>query len=374
MASTQLKTVLSLDGGGIRGIITAQILTVLEEKLNEAYKELHDLDTLPRPLRLAQFFDFVAGTSTGGILACALLAPEEKESEYPRYSAEEALDLYLQHGQAIFSKDFSRRVPLSTTFFKSKYGNYNIERILQEKFGDDRLSDLVRPCLITSYDIEKRAALFFTQHDARKKGEMYDFYVRDVARSTSAAPTYFAPATATSVSELTHHTIDGGLFANNPTMCAFIEGLKIFGAGYQASEAEAPEAEKSSAEKARTLFEPSKMFILSLGTGLVEKKYQYDKAINWGLINWVAPIIDIMMTAVAETVDYQLRRLFDSIGKPDQYFRIMPNLYSAEPDMDDTSDENLRALQQAGLANAKDYDDELTKIARKLVEIKGDVL
>jgi uncharacterized protein len=339
---------LSLDGGGIRGIITAHILAALEERLNRMYENKYKRQP-DRPLRIAQFFDMVAGTSTGGILTCALLAPHPEFPDYPRYSAEDAIDIYLKNGKKIFSKSREAKFPLVTAFFGAKYTRNKIETTLDEYFDSIRMSQLIRPCLITSYDIEKRRAVFFTQHDARTKGGMYDFLVRDVARSTSAAPTYFPPGRAESQSHLVYHTIDGGLFANNPTMCAVVESLKLFG------------------EKGQ-LLNPAEMFIVSLGTGSIEKPYLHDKARKWGTVGWIAPIIDIMMSAVSETVDYQLRKLYDAIHHKEQYFRITPDLFTADSEMDNTSDKNLEALRQAGLANVINCESQLDKIARRLME------
>ncbi|MCB9283921.1 MAG: patatin-like phospholipase family protein [Lewinellaceae bacterium] len=348
MAKENLVRLLSLDGGGIRGIITATILAALEAKLNEKYKAKNGKDPV-RPLRIGQFFDLLAGTSTGGILTVALLAPHPDDPSYPRYSAQEAIDLYLKNGQFIFTKAAKARWPLGTIFFSAKYGRNNMEATLQRYFGDLRMSELIKPCLITSYDIEKRRAVFFTQHDAIRKGSMYDFYVRDVARSTSAAPTYFPPGFAESKSDLIYHTIDGGLFANNPTMCAVIESLKLFG-------------------KEDSLLNPSDMMILSIGTGTVEKQYNHAKAQKWGMVGWLNPIINIMMSAVSETVDYQLKKLYDSINRKDQYIRIMPQLFTADSEMDNVSVENLENLHQAGLSNAIKFEDTLDRVAEILLE------
>ena len=93
-----------------------------------------------------------------------------------------------------------------------------------------------------------------------------------------------------------------------------------------------------------------------------------EKAKSWGLVNWVAPIIDIMMSAVSETVDYQLRKLYDSIDKRDKYIRIMPDLYTADSEMDNVATDNLEALRQAGLANAMKYEEELDRIASLLLD------
>lgn len=345
----KLIKLLSLDGGGIRGLVTAVILSSLEEKLNEQY--LKKFKQAPeRPIRIAQVFDMLAGTSTGGILGCLLLIPDPAVPHYPLYSANEAIDLYLKKGGQIFTKSTPGRMPLGSTFFGAKYTNRQIETLLEEYFKNMRMSELLRPCLITSYDIEKRRAVFFSQHDAKEKGKMYDFLVKDVARSTSAAPTYFPPGRAASEASLIYHTIDGGLFANNPTMCAVIESMKLF-----------------RNEETEDLLNPGQLFVLSIGTGTVQKQYKYDKAQGWGTVNWISPIIDIMMSAVSETVDYQLRKLYDSINKKNQYVRIMPDLYTADSEMDNTTADNLEALRQAGLSNVMEFDDKLSEVAETLI-------
>lgn len=350
----RLFRILSLDGGGIRGMLSAHILAALEKKLNERWQEKHPGKTLDKPLRLANFFDMVAGTSTGGILSCALLTPNPNDPGRPLFSAEEAIDLYRDNGKLIFAKNLAGRIPLLPAFRWSKYTGQSIESILQSRFGDARLSDLLLPCLITSYDIEKRRAIFFTSHDARDKGEMYDYYLRDVARCTSAAPTYFPPRQIESLGGLKASAIDGGLFANNPTMCAVIEAIKLFGKKIEGGEPE--------------LLNPSSMFILSIGTGVIKKPYFFQKAEDWGLISWVSPIIDIMMSGVSETVDYQLRKLYAAIGRSEQYIRIMPALHTASDELDDVSDKNLDALNQAGIQNVYDLDGDLDRIADLLLE------
>lgn len=92
--------ILSIDGGGIRGIIPGQILVMLENLLQKLTKK--------RNARIADYFDLIAGTSTGGILACAYLAPE-RGSKRPRFSAQEAVDLYLDRGDEVFDLSLWQR-------------------------------------------------------------------------------------------------------------------------------------------------------------------------------------------------------------------------------------------------------------------------
>jgi patatin-like phospholipase/acyl hydrolase len=348
MAAKKLIRILSLDGGGIRGLLSAHILAALEKRLNERWAQQNPGKTPDRPIQVTDYFDMIAGTSTGGILGCLLLTPDPTNPDKPRYTAEDAVGLYRDNGKEIFKKTISGYLSIFSAFRWARFTGRNIEKLLGEKFGDLRMSQLRKPCLITGYDIEKRRALFFTQQDAIEKGDMYDFFVRDVARSTSAAPTYFPPFRSQSVEGLTNYSIDGGLFANNPTMCAVIEALKLF-------------ADKN--EKGESgLVNPADMFILSIGTGTVKKPYMYQKAVKWGLLSWVSPIIDIMMSGVSETVDYQLRKLYSSIGEGNHYFRLMPQLFTANSEMDDVSDTNIEALNQAGIQNVADFDSQLDKI------------
>ncbi|MBN8683486.1 MAG: patatin-like phospholipase family protein [Chitinophagales bacterium] len=348
--TSNLRFILSLDGGGIRGILTGQVLIALERKLNEALEKQRAEFPDARPIRLAQCFDLVAGTSTGGILSCMLLSPSETDPNYPRFTAEEAVQMYLEYGPQIFKKTTSGRLPgFFSGILGAKFGSENIEDILKKYLGEIRLSQMIKPCLITSYDIQQRKAVFFTSHDAETKPNS-DFKLWQVARSTSAAPTYFPPATAEAGSQFIYHTIDGGLFANNPTMCAVIEAMKVL------------------RDNQYAVLAPDKMFILSIGTGAIQKSYPYDQARGWGLLRWIMPIIDIMMSGVSETVDYQLMKLFKTLGVPQQYHRIMPDLGGASPEMDDVSPKNLDALRQAGIKCADDNDEKLDTIAAKLFD------
>lgn len=349
MEENKLKRILSLDGGGIWGILTSKVLEALEEKVNDQYAKKHGAPR-EKPIRLGEYFDMVAGTSTGGILACILLCPSDDDPTYPRFSASEAVNLYLKNGKDIFKPTWYGRLPgFLEGIGGSKFGDMSIADVLKSYLKETRLSQMMKPCLITSYDIQERQAVFFTSHDALKK-ESKDFPLWQVCRSTSAAPTYFPPATARAGDDFLMHTIDGGLFANNPSMCAFIEALKIF------------------RDDSQRLIGADRIMIVSIGTGEIKTKYLFSDAKKWGVLRWVKPIIDIMMTAVSETVDYQLMKLYKTIDCSDQYYRIMPELGDANPALDDISAKNLEDLRQAGIKTANMHEDKLTKIAQMLVD------
>lgn len=311
------KLILSIDGGGIRGIIPAQILVHIERLLREITKD--------SSYRIADYFDLIAGTSTGGILACAYLLAEY---DRPKFTAEEVLDLYFERGDDIFSIPLFHRIRTAGGLLDEKYPAAGLEEALDDYFGDAMLKDLFKPSLITAYDIKRRKAHFFTQHDADNPD--HNFYLRDVARATAAAPTYFEVAKVKSEANKVYPLVDGGIFANNPALCAYAEMRSKFST---------PEMKIQAGD----------IMLLSLGTGYAKASYSYDQAKDWGLAAWAKPALDMMMTGVAETVDYQLQQLFAAAGQPEQYLRIDGELPpDVDPNMDCVEPENLKALQRFG--------------------------
>lgn len=343
MANQKLTRILSIDGGGIRGILAGQILVSLENKLKT-------LDNNP-DAHIADYFDLIAGTSTGGILTCMYLCPSEKDKSRPRFSAQKAVELYLDRGDEIFDVSFWQKIKSGGGTIDEKYSADELEEALEDYIGDLKLNSLIKPCLVTSYDIKRRKGHFFRSHMA-KKNTMYNFLVKDAARATSAAPTYFEVARVKAEDNQIYPLIDGGVFVNNPTLCAYSE------------------ARKWTFDKDRKKPTAAEMMILSVGTGGKEIKYEYKKAKDWGAVQWIKPIIDIMMSGVADTVDYQLQQIYDAVGKPNQYLRLEPELFTADSAMDKASAENLEKLKNDGEKNAAAFDDELTKFAKMLISNK----
>lgn len=310
-----LKKVLSIDGGGIRGIIPGQILVEIEREFG---------------VKVANDFDMVAGTSTGGILACAFLLEHPDNPNNPKFSAEEVVGLYFKKGEDIFDVPFFHKVRTAGGILDEKYPAKGIESALKEYFGNTWLKDLLKPCIITSYDITNRKGHFFGQHKAMNDPD-YNFKVRDVARSTSAAPTYFECEQIASEAGTHYALIDGGVFVNNPSLVAYAEGRNIFEVA----------GEEATAKD---------MKILSIGTGFTQKPYAYKKAKKWGMAEWVQPVIDIMMSGASEVAHYQLDKIYGTIDNPDQYLRIDGDLKdtNVDPDMDCATQENMANLKAFG--------------------------
>lgn len=337
--------ILSIDGGGIRGILPGTILTYLEKKIKEK--------TGDKNASIGQYFDLIAGTSTGGILALLFLCPDSKGNY--KYSAQEAVDIYLKKGHKIFDASFEKKIISLGGLLDEKYDATYFEKTLKEYFGDTELKALLKPSLITAYGMERRKTYFFTSLDA--KAATKNFYIKDVARATTSAPTYFEPIQIKSLYGAKHTFIDGGVFANNPALCAYSEARTIrFSDVFNDQKPNNPSAKD--------------MLLISLGTGINETPYTYEDFKNANKTKWIKPLIDIMMNGNSETVDYQLKQMYDTLDKKDaaDYHRIQPTLFTADAAMDNAKPENLEALRQDGLANIERYQDTLNEIVDKLIE------
>ena len=335
--------ILSIDGGGIIGIVPAKILTYLEEEIRKNKPDYHLVDS----------FDLIAGTSTGGIIAIGLLIPGENGN--PKFLADKLLSLYVEKGKMIFDHGFVKKISNPAGLFDEIYSAHNIERLFEEYFSDVKLSEFLKPCLITTYNIFDRCAAFFNTVDVKKGGEYHNYYARDMARSTSAAPTYFEPADVKAIGGETRYPfVDGGVFANNPAMCALVEVSKLM-------------AKKS----ANYIFDLREITLISIGTGVNtqnKKSYTYEETKDWGKLSWASPIIDIMMSASAETIDYQLRQLFSNTGNAPNYIRLQPELKRSSPNMDDTHPDNIQALQEDADAFIAKNTDLLRSVIQKILE------
>jgi patatin-like phospholipase/acyl hydrolase len=288
--------VLSIDGGGIRGIIPATVLAELERLTG-------------RPT--AELFDLVAGTSTGGILALALTAPGEDRR--PRFTARELIDLYAVEGPRIFARSLLRRLETADGHIDERYSAQGLDRALRRYFGDLRLSQSLRPVLVTGYSLEERRPFFFKSERARRDPRD-DHPTWVAARATAAAPSYFEPQpVAGDAGEV--GVVDGGVCVVNPAMSAYAEAWR---------------------DGARDVL------VVSLGTGQQTRAIHLRDARTWGQLEWARPLIDIVFDGMSDVVDYQLRHLLPD----DRYFRLQVELRRARDELDDAGAANLHLLRE----------------------------
>lgn len=297
--------VLSIDGGGIRGIVPAALLAEIERRTQKP---------------ISRLFDLLAGTSTGGILVLALTKPE-KSANGAAHHAQEMVEFYERLGPKIFSRPLIHRLTSGDGLIRSRYPDGPIEAVLSGFFGETRLKEAVAPVFIPSYELGRRTPFFFRSTMANQNPG-YDYPMHTVARSTSAAPTYFPPeaipATGTNGKYV---LVDGGVFANNPTACALVEAKVQF-----------PNA--------------SGFTVVSLGTGAALEKPLMTSAGDWGIARWARPILDTVLDGVSSTVDYQLAQLLPPHQDgTEQYFRIQPTIGAGNQAMDNAQRSNLQELK-----------------------------
>lgn len=333
--------ILSIDGGGIRGILPGVVMGQIEQKLQQK--------TNDPTVRLADYFDFFAGTSTGGILSLAYVTPNDQGR--PKLTADEAVDIYLKKGGDIFDISLGHKIRSGAGILDEKYDATAIERALASHFGEASLSDLLKPCIITSYDIKNGKPHFFKQH--KSDNSIRNFKVKAVARATSAAPTYFETALVRNELGTPFPLIDGGVFVNNPSLVAYSEVRTMSFSNID---------HKPTAKD---------MMLVSVGTGSTSDSYDYDKAKDWGAVGWIKPIIEIMMTGNSQTVHYHLTQIFDTLSPEDKqdYHRLNPAILTADSAMDNAADDNLTKLKEDGLSYVSQsaVDKELDDIVAKLI-------
>lgn len=284
-----LRKVLANSGGGIRGILQCELLSYIE-------------DSIGRPI--ADTFDLIAGTSTGGIGALALALPGINGAAF---TAADVSDLYKENGEKIFDRGLFDGLGGLTD---ERYPSEGIESVLREYFGDTIMSELLTHVMVCTYAPEDWKITILKSW----KMEHAVIKCRDAARATSAAPTYFEPARIR-INMMQKALIDGGLNLNNPSMAAYAE--------------------------ARMLWPEDEILVVSVGTGRATRKLRYEVFKDWGVL-WLPVVLKVSMCG--QEAHEQLRKLQ---GAGDvTYFHFDTELIEAYDEMDDASTQNIKALQK----------------------------
>ena len=276
--------ILALDGGGIRGLLTV----ILLERLEEAH-----------PGFLAQV-DLFAGTSTGAVLALGFAAG---------FSSTEGKRLYEEKAAFVFADSLRDDIRDLGYTVGAQYSNDNLRQALTEQFGRQTLGDLPKKVLIPTFDLDNEAVgpgairtwkpKFF--HNYTGPDSDGDQHVVDVALRTTAAPVLFP---------IYQSYIDGGVIANNPSMCALAQAIDQDTGGQRLED----------------------ITLLSVSTGLNPRFLDVGTA-DWGWAQWAVDlrIIGVMLEGNVGLADYQCRRILG-----DRYHRLDPVLPEASG-IDDVS-------------------------------------
>ncbi|KAM3297663.1 hypothetical protein ACQJBY_039543 [Aegilops geniculata] len=333
-------TVLSIDGGGVRGIIPGTILAFLEEKL----QELDGPDA-----RIADYFDVVAGTSTGGLVAAMLTAPNRMGR--PLFAAKDVNKFYLEHCPNIFPTVWKGPLGWLRSMMGPKYNGQHLHSVVKELLGDTRVNQTLKNIVIPTFDIKLLQPTIFSTYDAMRDISK-NALLSDVCISTSAAPTYL-PSHHFETKDKDGKTrafnlIDGGVVANNPTLLAMTHVSKQILLGNLDFFPNKP-------------LGYGKFMILSLGTGTakIEEKFDATECGKWGLLGWLykrgaTPIIDSFSEASADLVDIQASVLFQTLHYNRCYLRIQHDELTGEmASVDVSTSKNLNGLVAVGKALLK---------------------
>jgi uncharacterized protein len=308
------RCILSCDGGGIRGIVTTVLLEELEVRLQAIQPDK----------TLRDYFDIIAGTSTGSLIACGISKG---------YRANQIRGIYRERGIKIFPRfwDVLKSIISRITFGYSQpiYDGKGLEKVLQdpEVFGNDLFEDLPNKTIVTCYDTYNRQAVVFINSDPH----VSKLKTWEVCRASAAAPVAFPgylledPTFIQFWKDYVRKKggigipvyqgkeviplIDGGVFANNPALCAIANRL-IWND------------------------EPSRkdLVVVSFGTGQNVKEIGVKEALGWGGLDWASPakgipILDVVGDGSSDVVDYVSSKLLDD----EKYFRFQPTLIENLP-------------------------------------------
>lgn len=330
----EIRYILTIDGGGMRGIVPACIIKEMNEELKKR---------TARPLY--SFFDLVAGTSTGALIALGLTSPVDGTSlrresgddyrverkylkgrffkkEYTETlgyisrlsDPENFVNLYKEHGTSIFLKKeargFKKVINIVNRFFSDKYDIAPYEEFLSSLYGDVPLSSALVPTMAVSYNLDNGEKFVFRSWDSR------GYLIREAARASSAAPTYFAPARfidRVSGEELT--LADGGLIANNPILAAYIEAVHLY-----------PDADEYR--------------FLSLSTASASFSMKLEDVSN--NFDWMGPLLGAYSAANMK-ISLEGVEAVPNV----KVLRVWENVLKTHLKLDDTSETAVKALEEA---------------------------
>ncbi len=322
-------TILSIDGGGMRGVIPAMIIAEIERLTGKHSYEL---------------FDLIAGSSTGGIMAACLVTPLEDGT--PKFTGKSLVKVYEDEGPKVFSHSLWHQILSGGSVVDAKYPSDGAEEVFNRQYGQVSLKDALTEVLIPAFELELGVPLFFKSHDA-KRDPAKNFLLQQAVLATISAPTFFKPYVIESqdLSLLKHLVfVDGGVIANNPAMCAYVEAKLMF-----------PDAEE--------------YLVVSLGTGDYGASHMYETTNGWGAAQWARPLLRILLTGSVDIVDHQLKVLMNTKGDNlNHYYRFQLPMQADTSPLDDASATNLHSLELIAENMIREKGEELEALCKILAK------
>ncbi|NWQ40359.1 patatin-like phospholipase family protein [Bacillus sp. EB106-08-02-XG196] len=310
--------ILSIDGGGIKGLYSAVILADFEEKYG----------------KLSKHFDLICGTSTGGIIALALAAG---------IPAKQIVNFYEEYGPKIFpykAKSFRLWGKIKQTVFSSKYPENNLREALTNVFGNKTLAECETNVLIPVSNITTGLPRIIKNDHSPNLTLDNGHKMVDVAMATTAAPTYFPIQSILTMSNPEHQFVDGGLYANNPSLHGIQEAYRYF------------------INKPNTNY--MKYSLLSIPT--LHENFSYKRKLKIHkrpVILWGTKLLPLMMDLLSVSTDFHIKYLNETLKG--HYVRIeTPELTKKENKLialDNSSKKSLEILIDKGHQSGLKYID-----------------
>jgi patatin-like phospholipase/acyl hydrolase len=311
--------ILSISGGGIRGIVPAHVLKYFEEKSRKPISEL---------------FDVIMGTSTGAIASVILTVPNAHQK--PRYTAGDLIDFYSKDGKKIFYNPWYHRILTLDGLLGPKYKTTSRYEVLNKYLQDTHFDDLLSNVVIPAYaiDIEK-PILFFNWNKA--KTENTNYVVTNLLMGAISPPGLF-PSVVFGSKGKRYDLADGAIYVNNPDLAATLTAMYLY---------------------------PNKKYILvSLGTGTVDEALSTRNTVAWGMFQWSRNILSLLMTSSMKFNDLILSELFPF--HLDMY-HFNPKMGLFNFSLDNVSDWNIAKLNKEGKRVIRKNQVELDELTLRLL-------
>ncbi len=320
----KLIRVLVLSGGGVRGLVSLEVLKAIEKKAHEP---------------IADLFDLFVGTSTGAIAEASLLKPNEKGQ--PEYTTGQVIEFYHSLSKEVFRRSWVYRLETLNGLLGPKYPSEQKYQIFNNRFKGLEFNQLIKPMLIPTYSLNSAIPIQFSNWGK----ESYRYYVKDLLMAATAPPTIFRPIYM-HVMRRDHdeELVDGAIYANNPSLIAL--GVVL------------------------SRFPHAKYVFVHVGTGIKAPHLQVAQVSHWGLFNWSTNIMNVVLNANSINADKTMEYT-DSHLNTLRYVDFNSALPEKLWAIDDTSKGTQRALKKFGRSIVHAHQKQLDAVVKLLKRDKA---
>lgn len=307
----------------MRGLLEAVALKELEKELKAPVSEV---------------FDMVAGSSIGGLIALALTVPNEEGKA--RFSAQDLVDLFLEHNSEVFYASTAHKIKTLGGLIGPKYESTRFKSVLEDYFGSAKISEALIPTMITAYHVAGNSGIEFSSYEAKDYPQDKDCFMKDVALATTAAPVFFDSVDIDYPWGKLHDVVDGGLYSNNPALLAYINAKK--------------------------LFPDDKIEIYSFGAGIMNAEDLGTELKGRGIMQWISPLIRHLILGDSESNNTVLHKLLNEDNN-EGFFRLNIYLENEHREMDDIREENIDYLYNKGieLSESENFKDMIARLKER---------